>query len=166
MKLKVSASWNDALIARVKLRMRDKGKAQHDHRIELGIPPEEADKPALGYDGKSTGATLGQVAWWNEFGTDTLPERSWFRSWFDANAERLRREMVVGMRSLDLVSLGTRWARELRAHVVSGEAHLAPDSLETQAAREHAGLEANPPLFATGQLVNAVRAMLDGGEIA
>ncbi len=168
MKIKVSASWNDQLIERVRARLREAGKHVQEHEVHVGIPEADGSKPALNYSGKAGTATIAQVAWWQEFGAGDLLERPWFRSWFDSAAEEHRRDMTAAMRAeyagnADAVpALARRWARELREWVAGGEAPLDPVALSVAEAREQAGLDADPPLFATGQLVNAIRGMVDG----
>lgn len=48
-------------------------------RLDVGIQPERA---ALEYE---RGVTIIEVAIWNEFGTKTIPSRSWLRGWFQEN---------------------------------------------------------------------------------
>jgi hypothetical protein len=44
---------------------------------------------ATAHDG-GDGVTVLDVAIWNEYGTSTIPERSFIRAWFDENVEKCR----------------------------------------------------------------------------
>lgn len=45
------------------------------------------------------GSTIASIGFWNEFGTKRIPERSWMRSWFDANQKRIHK-MFIKMTNL------------------------------------------------------------------
>lgn len=162
--IKASASWNEAAIARVKTRLH--GVADRFDKkatIEIGVGGEDADKPALHYDGSSGDATLGQVARWLEFGTSRMPERRWLRGWFDMRAEALRAGLVNAVRRHYLLSWAQTIGGELRELVRAGVGDLyAPLAQSTKAARERAGLRIEPTLYAVGQFVDAIKVRIDG----
>jgi hypothetical protein len=170
-KLNASVSYNEAFAARVTARLKEKGKALKANRAFVGIPAEEATTSKTDYAGNPSKVSVIDVALAHEFGTDVLPERSWFRSWFDQNANRLKIEMTAAKRAEysgeeDAVERqAVKWALDLRAWVADGQAGLAPLDDRTVRARGKAGLPSGPPLFATGQLVNSIRALLDGKDV-
>ena len=65
--------WEDTLtpaLAKIQERL-----AEGEHLVKVGVP----DDPALASDGSSTDIDLGTVGLYNEFGTETSPERPAFR---------------------------------------------------------------------------------------
>lgn len=171
MKPKVSFTWqtNHDVIARAKGLLRDKAKKAkaQKHDVRVGINQEDGRQRIIKYTGEEGEQTLAYVALAHEFGAG-VPMRSWFRSWFDANAERCRREMKQAMQeevrgnTQAIPLLAIKWASEMRARVASGDAGLKPLAESTRKARARAGLSTDPPLFAIGQIVAAIRAMVDG----
>lgn len=165
--IKCSASHNDAAVARVKAKLREQGARVRAHEVKTGIAPGDGAKPVIKYTGEEGDQTLAYVALAHEYGAG-VPERSWFRSWFDQNAERLRREMTAAMRAeargnTTAVELaGVKWAAELRAWITTGAVGLAPLAESTRRQRTRAGLAEGPPLFAIGQIVAAIKASIDG----
>lgn len=169
--MKVNATYfvNQQALARVKARMEAKARrakaSQHDVRV--GINQEDGGKPIIKYTGEEGTATLGYVALAHEFGAG-VPMRSWFRSWFDAHAERCRRQMRTAMQAerqgntTAVEVLAVSWAHSMRAWITTSEAGLRGLKDSTKRQRERAGLSAEPPLFAIGQIVAAIRAMVDG----
>lgn len=138
------------------------------HRISIGIHGDEA---ALSYDGREGSIALVEVAAAQEYGEPSigLPERSFIRSWFDANRPRLARELkyaeaaeLIGGDPGAVVQLAQRWASEVREWITSRRAGLRALAPATVAERERAGIGQETPLLATGQLVEAIRAMVDG----
>lgn len=171
-KVKVSANYfvNDQAIARVKARMADATKVRA-HDVRVGITEESGRQKIIKYTGEEGAAEVWLVALAHEFGTDVLPQRSWFRSWFDRNAERMRREMTTALNAerkgdkQAVKRLAQKWRDELRAWITTDAAHLAPLAERTQRQRAQMGLAEGPPLFAIGQLVDAIRATVDGAEL-
>ena len=145
----------------------------HQHRASVGIHEIEGGDPKHSYEGTDDGdATLADVAMAHEFGAGDVPDRSWLRSWFDANESRLRSEMADAMRAeysgdKDAVAKqSARWGEELRAWIETGAGNLLPLTLDTVEKKIDAGLShPDMPLLATGQLVAAVKAMLDGSPV-
>jgi hypothetical protein len=163
-KITANASWNNNAIARVRARLQER-VAKYDQRasIEIGVGGEDADIPSTGYDGKPSGATLGQVARWMEFGTKNVPERSVLRGWFDQRAEQMRTKLVDAVRKHYVIAFAEHLAEELRELYKAGAGNLYEELAEaTKIARAHAGLPEGPALVATKQLVNAIKARIDG----
>lgn len=136
------------------------------HRISIGIHGDEA---AIAYNGSTEGVSLVEVAATHEYGLGTVPERSFIRAWFDENRARLARELrfaeaaeLVGGNPDAMKQLAQRWASEVKARITSRSGHLKPLAPSTIAERERAGIGSVTPLDATGQLVNSIRAMVDG----
>ena len=165
MKSAVSASYriNPDVVMRVKAKLRAKGEKLRAHDARVGIGEEDASKPIIKYTGEEGKKTLGEIALIHEFGG-----RSWFRSWFDLNAERMRTQMARAMRAEQqgnttaVETLTLQWAFELRAWITTGRAGLAPLAESTRRQRSRMGLPEGPPLFAIGQIVEAIKAYLDG----
>lgn len=154
-------------IKRVRTRMVDKRKKVQSHRVSIGIHEEEGQEPALNYQGKEAGISLVELALIHEYGAGNVPERSYLRAWFDQNYARLLRESTAAMRLEArgekgvVEQLAQSWTAELVEWIHSGAAGLAPLSPQTQHEREVAGLEPAPPLEATGQLVKAIRVVIE-----
>lgn len=119
--------------------------------------PKEGDK-----EGEKKGpATVGDVALYNEFGTDTIPERSWLRSTVDANsgnratwlgyAEELRKKMfLAGMKVRQALGLmGLRMEKDLKAKIRSS---IPPENAPSTVARKGS----DKTLIDTSQMLNAV----------
>ncbi len=164
MRVRVYSHVNKSAVARVTARLRDKAKA-YDQKatVTVGVGGEDADKPALRYDGTKSDATLGQVARWQEYGTDTIPERGVVRGWFDLRVEQMRSGLADAVRRHYVTAWAQRMAEELRGLIKQGAADLyAPLADATKAARGRAGVRTGPALYATGQLVEAVKARVSG----
>lgn len=152
-------------IERAKRRMEAIALRAKEHTVTVGIHVGENAK--VDYHGRPGSASLIEVASAHEFGLG-VPERSYLRSWFDANRQRITRELVAAERSEfqgntgAIDNLALRWQSELRRWVTGREEHLEPLSASTISARERAGIGQETPLFATGQLVEAIRAYVDG----
>lgn len=174
---------DESVVARVKAALRGAPAHVKEHRVSVGIHEQEAsaqtvkvasgkpktDKPKKNYRGNETTAVLIDVALFNEFGTDAIPDRSWLRSWFDQNVDRLKLEALEAMRAeykrtepAAVEALAARWYQELRDWIALAQAGLAPLKERTKRERQAAGLPPEPPLFATKQLVEAIRGMCDG----
>lgn len=168
----VSASYkiDRGALARVKAKVREQGKRVRAHSAQVGINPADGEKPIIKYTGEEGDKTLAYVALAHEFGAG-VPMRSWFRSWFDQNAERNRRQMAAAMRAemkgdtqaVNLLAI--RWAAEMRARISTDSADLRPLADSTKRQRKRAGLAEGPPLMAIGQIVEAIRAMVDGAVV-
>lgn len=169
-RITASVDYRQAVAARVKARLKEKGKALREQRVAIGLPEEAGTTAKTGYRGAPAGASIIDVMAMHEYGLG-VPERSWFRSWFDANANRLKLEATAAKREEyrgadgAIESLAIQWALELRQWVTEDGAHLKPLASATRDARRRAGLDEGPPLYATGQFVEAIRALVDGVDV-
>lgn len=153
------------VIEHAKERLRARAGQLKPQRLSVGIHEAEGAQPKLDYDGKDTDESLVTVAAAHEFG-----ERSWLRTWFDSNRPRITAQMVNALRAEYagdhgvFERQGEEWARELQEWIEYGDAHLKALEPATVAAKQRAGLS-NPetPLYATGQLVAAIKSMIDEG---
>lgn len=160
---------NKQALARVRGKLAAKAKRAKmtKHDVNVGINADDGAKPVIKYTGEEGEQTLAYVALAHEFGAG-VPMRSWFRTWFDANAERNRRQMKAAMKAEQqgntqaVTLLAIQWASEMRARITSDNASLRPLADSTKRQRKRAGLTEGPPLFAVGQIVEAIRAMVDG----
>lgn len=174
--IKTKVEVNDAAIRRVKARMIKLGNKAKPHVGTVGVHAEEGAAKAKNYEGKATDTDLLVVAFAQEYGIG-VPERSFLRTWVDQNADRLKAEMTEAMRasfrgsgeehSDDSVikNLIAKFAGELRAWVVGNRAGLKGLEAATKKAREKAGISPDQPLFATSQLVAAIKGVLDGKKV-
>lgn len=127
------------------------------HAAEGGTPHEDAP------------LSVAEIATIHEFGTGTIPQRSFIRAWADENATKnaealaaVALSIVQGKFSLaqGLDRLGLRFVGSIQQRMAAGlSPALAP---QTIARREHGGTK---PLVDTGQLKSSIRhkAHLDGG---
>ncbi len=122
--------------------------------ISVGILAKDGAQPKEGDDD----LTLLQVAIWNEFGTDNIPARSFIRSWFDENRDRVREmlrrtmELVVAGRLTKeqaLERVAQKCVGEIQARISAG---IAPPNAESTIAKKGS----STPLIDTGQLRSSV----------
>lgn len=124
------------------------------------------DKPtvAVGIFEKEGAATTGdgttiiEVATWQEFGTEEIPERSFLRAWFDENidkaGEALRRLMVSvvqGKRTKEqALELFGAWLQgQIQARISAG---ISPPNAESTIAKKGS----STPLIDKGQLRSSI----------
>lgn len=129
--------------------------------IKVGIFAREGEELHKG--GSESGAiTVLDVAIWNEFGTDTIPERSFIRSYYDANRERVIGWILAAARSY--VLNGDRKAFELVGQKIVGEIQLRiaqgipPPNAPSTVARKGS----SKPLVDTGQLRSSITYKVEG----
>jgi len=105
------------------------------------------------------GITVGDVATWHEFGTRTVPQRSFIRGWFDENqefiAETLRKQFAaVAEGKRDAETAVERCALAFEGGIKQRISRGIPPALSpTTIARKGSSV----PLIDTGQLRNAIR---------
>jgi hypothetical protein len=155
---------NSDVLRRARELLRGAPERVSAHRAHVGINEQDGGETKNDYYGKPTGLTVAEVARIHEFNG-----RSWLRTWFDQNLEKLKREMTDAMRleyQGDNDAVGRQamlWAVELKHWIQSQEGNLAALSPSTVKAKQEAGLRfPDVPLLATGQLVESIKAMLDG----
>lgn len=128
--------------------------ARRNPVITMGI--HDAEGNAV-HDAKS-GATILDVATFNEFGTTRIPERSFLRAWFDGAEAGLRRDLVVltqsvvaGKRTADQVLelLGLRSVGQIQARISQG---IPPPNAESTIKKKGS----STPLIDTGVLRSSV----------
>lgn len=165
--MRATAKVNTEVVQRAKRQLDKKAQQARAHRVSVGIHEADGAHPKLDYDHKETDATVVEVAGAHEFGG-----RSWLRSWFDRNRNRLVHEMNAVMKADfkgdrgAIAKAGERWANELREWIEMEDAHLKRLKPATVAAKERAGLDRpSTPLYATGELVAAIKAMMDGAAL-
>lgn len=136
-----------ALVARVF------GLAKVKPRIDVGV--------LEGPGGETHGddaVTVLEVAVWNEFGTDSVPSRSFVRAWFDEHEAELRQELVKlmqavvrGERTKDQVLelLGQRCVAQIQARIADG---IDPPNAPSTIARKGS----SKPLIDTGALRSSI----------
>jgi hypothetical protein len=107
----------------------------------------------------SDGATVAEVATYNEFGTERIPERSFLRTWYDENKE----QALIDARKLfayitrkggslrnGLDQLGLRFVGQIQTRISSG---IPPENADSTIRQKGSSV----PLIATGQLRASVR---------
>lgn len=126
--------------------------------IKIGVHAKD------GADDYGDGVTVLEVAIWNEFGTDNVPERSFIRAWFDENREKCRRAMakmleavIAGKytkeQAVELVA--QRFVGEIQRRMAAGIAPpLAPETIRRKGS--------DKPLIDTGQLRSSISYSING----
>ena len=162
--MKMTFQMDPQALERIKARMREIAGRVPSAHWSIGLHEEDGEVPALGYDGKPTTAKLIEVALAHEFGTGRLPDRSWLRACFDANAVRWRTAMVRAARAEfqrgetgAIEALAHEMLDTFRAWIADDVGELAPLARTTIAERIAHGLPAGPPLKAIGQLVESIK---------
>ncbi len=156
---------NEQLVSQTKARLELIAHKAKPHRFAIGISADAGN--AVDYHGRQTTTPLAEVAAIQEF-----TGRSWLRTWYDTNADRLPREMLQAEQAEfqgntgAVENLAKRWQSEVRQWIVTRQAHLKPLAQDTIAERDSAGIAQDTPLYATGQLVNEIKAYIDGREAA
>ena len=68
--------------------------------LTVGVHTDDANHT----HGSGEGTTVGDIASWHEFGTQTVPQRSWCRGWFDERQPEiqqvLKQEIGAAMKAL------------------------------------------------------------------
>ncbi len=145
----------------------DAGRRVRPHEASIGVHDEDGGKAKLDYYGREQAETLAEVMIQHEYGDAGLPERSFLRSWFDANVSRLGDGMVAAARAelAGDAQAVRRWVNETHAEWkewIEG-APFVPLSPVTVSKKVYAMLpRPEAPLIATEQFLDAWRAKLDG----
>ena len=148
-----------------RLRELSKRLAADDVHVRVGV----LDDGRAGSEVRSEGITTGQLAVAMEFGTDTIPARSWVGLTFDraraevqADMQRLLGHLVDGKITVDkaLNVLGAKYSAEVKNTVTQGEQIQppnAPSTLARKMAKTRAGAaNAARTLIDTGRMIGAV----------
>jgi hypothetical protein len=121
--------------------------------VTIGVQGDEAKEKH-----SNSERTKGEVAAIHELGLG-VPERSWLRSWFDANQNRIQQETRDALtkvaarkvsRKKAMEDLGYSWVEQIRDNIVSGKITPAL-SASTVARKGH-----NTPLLESSDMVNAI----------
>lgn len=139
--------------------------AAEDVHVRVGV----LDDGRAGSEVRGEGITTGQLAVAMEFGTDTIPARSWVGLTFDraraevqADMQRLLGHLVDGKITVDkaLNVLGAKYSAEVKSTVTQGEQippPNAPSTLARKMAKTRAGAaNAARTLIDTGRMIGAV----------
>lgn len=111
------------------------------------------------------GPSLIQVATWNEYGTDTIPERSFIRAWFDENEAaakqtltRLLKQAAKGKITFQVAAerFGLWCVGQIQKRIAVG---IEPSNAESTIQRKGS----SKPLIDTGQLRSSIAYAIDGG---
>ena len=137
-------------------------RAMQNKSIEVGIFESKGSElyPDATFLGKLAGSavTVLDVAIWNEFGTDHIPERSFIRAWFDENAAKTKeavRLMLIAVKqgkytpeqALELIA--QRFVAEIQKRMAEGiPPPNAPATIEMKGS--------DKPLIDTGQLRSSI----------
>jgi hypothetical protein len=107
--------------------------------------------------------TVLEVAVFNEFGTDRIPERSFIRAWFDENESRLRTALSRMMVSVIAGKRTKEQALELLAQTCVGQIQkriangISPPNADSTIDRKGS----DKPLVDTGQLRSSISYRVD-----
>lgn len=104
------------------------------------------------------GTLVSQIAFWNEFGTKHIPERSFIRSWFDANISAIQQKVRFLYNKVSegkmtaktaLATLG-QWAQDrIRKSILE---FTSPPNKPMTIRRKGS----SHPLIDTGQMLNSI----------
>ncbi len=150
--------WTDA--GKGLLRAADELKKKP--HVEVGFPEKVFERSKKGTTGE---VTLGMVAVANEFGTDTIPERSFIRSTFDtkkgewiAATDQMKMDVILRRRSSKqaLGILGEMIKRDDQDAIRAGGLPYVPNAPSTIAAKTRDGKKGDHPLVNTAQMLNSV----------
>lgn len=97
---------------------------QPTETLSVGVMTPEAGQPHPGGDG----VTIGEVALFNEVGTDHIPARPWLRGWVAQQLDKIERDLVRSFQQAItkktpvkgiLEKLGTRYVKEIRRRIIA-----------------------------------------------
>jgi hypothetical protein len=130
--------------------------------ITVGVHADagaDEHRPANDTGGAGRPVTVADVATWNEFGTGTIPQRSFIRAWFDESQdfvrETLRSQMaLVAAGKLDAAKAAERVALVCEGAMKKRIARGIPPPNAPETVRRKGS---SKPLINRGQLRNAIR---------
>ena len=138
--------------------------------VRVGVQAADGEKAyvkkadrAANDNGEEHALTVLQVAIFNEFGTDRIPERSFLRAWFDANRDVIRHKFQLLMRSVlngkrtkeDILELIGQWCvGQIQLRIAQG---IGPPNAESTIARKGS----STPLIDTGVLRSSISYRVD-----
>lgn len=126
------ASTNFKIVANV--RVQDRGSERvirnlqkRPRSLKVGVLAPDAD---VQYTGEQGPTTVGEAAFFNEFGTVNIPPRSWLRAWVDGNRKRLANEQLRAYQQIvfppfrnevqTLNALGEKYVDEITGRIDAG----------------------------------------------
>lgn len=123
-------------------------------RVSIGILEADGGKPHPG------GVTVADVAAWAEFGTETEPERSFLRAWFDEHEHEVRADIAKLMRGGKrtpaevLEIIGLRAVGQIQQRIASS---IPPPNAPSTIARKGS----STPLVDTGLLRSSISSKVE-----
>lgn len=130
--------------------------------ITLGVHSDSAEHT----HGTGEGTTIGDIATWMEFGTQTVPQRSWCRGWFDERQDFIRatlqtqvQQVMTGKRPIEQAAerIALAFEGDCKARIVRHiPPPLAPATVKAKGS--------STPLIDTGQLIQSVRGRVQIGN--
>lgn len=121
--------------------------------LSVGVHQEEGSAT------REDGATIADVAVFQEFGTSTIPARSFVRGWFDgaesenANMIKASAKAVAARQVKDtgqaMERLGVRFSGDMKKRIIAG---LSPELADSTVERKGS----STPLIDQGQLIGAI----------
>lgn len=136
----------------------DKGYAKLVERVFGLHTKARIDVGVLDGDAPHGAVTMGELAAWMEFGTETIPERSFIRAWFDAAEPHLREDLrklmesvVAGKRTKEeaLELLGMRAVGQIQERISAG---VPPENAPSTIAKKGSAT----PLIDSGALRSSI----------
>jgi hypothetical protein len=162
----VAGGTQDRITAHGRKFLAEIEKLKRKPYVKAGIQAREFALPKQVEDGeKASGATVGDAGVYNEFGTDTIPARSFIRSTADAKANfqgeggwrnlagQLRPKIVAGQMTVEkaLAVMGMKMEKDIREKIRSNvPPPNAPSTIRAKRGKTHT-------LINFGQLLNAIR---------
>lgn len=148
-------------------RIDDLIKAAGQANVLVGVLRGTGAHPKVG-----GGQTIAEIAWWNEFGTKRIPERSFLRStlrehkYYREELKKALRAAILDFRHksgmLWLKKVGAMAARDIRRRITSGPFEPnAPRTIRAKSTNE-ARDNKQKPLIDTGTLRKSIQFQIEG----
>ncbi len=104
-------------------------------------------------------ATVAEIGFFNEFGTINTPERSWMRSWFDANKKRIHKMFIKMTNLIKELKINAQTALKRIGEWTVGELKKSIIKLDSpaNAFSTISKKGSSNPLIDTGQMLNSIR---------
>ena len=121
--VRARVKWNDEVVDRVAVGMRKFKGYVEPHRGSIGIHEADGAQAKINDFGDPEDETLAQVMMRHEFGFG-VPERSFLRAYFDANAAKWQKQATAAMRAEAAINAGRafkEFTREQRENATAGE---------------------------------------------
>jgi hypothetical protein len=124
----------------------------------VGVQGSKAKAPA-----KKGNVTVGDIAYFHEFGIGNNSERSWLRAWVDENKAMIEADMAAAMRQILLGRLtadraanilGLKWVGSIQKRISQG---IPPPNADSTIAKKRS----STPLVDTGQLKSSITHALE-----